>query len=435
MHSRLLWRRSATAAGLYASVAFGILGTIVAANVLGLAAFGVFATAMATASFFQTLLDLTVEESLTKYGFRYVTQEEWGRLRRLFRRALELKLGGGLAAGFVLLALAPVADGIFGTTGLRAPFLAAALLPVVQAPENVGATALLLRGRYDLRGAYQAFAMALRFSAIAIGVHLGVWEAIALVVLAQALATLVVSIAGEAALGRFPRAPQVSIGADRREIVSFVLGSSLATAVVSLRTTLAPILLGLASGTSAVGLFRVAQAPQTGLTAATGPVRLVLLTEQTRDWERGRRNVVMAGVRRYSLTAAVVMAVAVPVCFVAMPWLVRTVFRDAEYGAAVDAARIVLFAGAIHVILGWTKSLPTTIGKPRMRVITHGIEALVLLPLVVVLGAHWGVTGAAVAVLLSAVAFALAWAVALTRIQSDVAAVTAATRAESAPAS
>jgi O-antigen/teichoic acid export membrane protein len=435
MRSRLLWRRSATAAGLYASVAFGILGTIVAANVLGLEAFGVFATALATASFFQTLLDLTVEESLTKYGFRYVAQEDWGKLRRLFRRALELKLAGGLAAGFVLLAIAPVADGLFDTPDLLAPFLAVALLPVVQAPENVGATALLLHGRYDLRGAYQAFSMGLRFVAIAVGVHYGVWEAIALMVLAQSLATLGVSIAGELALGRFPPARQVSIGDDRREIVSFVLGSSLATAVVSLRTTMAPIILGLVSGTSAVGLFRVAQAPQTGLGAATGPVRLVLLTEQTRDWEHGRRRTVMTGVRRYSVRAAAVMAVAVPVFFVAMPWLVRTVFRDAEYEQAVAAARIVLFAGAIHVVLGWTKSLPTTIGRPRLRVITHGIEALVLLPLVALLGAEWGVTGAAVAVLLSAVAFALAWAVALARVNADVAAMGAARRPESAPAS
>jgi hypothetical protein len=47
--------------------------------------------------FFQTLLDLTVEESLTKFGFRYVAGEDWGRLRRLFRQALLLKLRGRLS--------------------------------------------------------------------------------------------------------------------------------------------------------------------------------------------------------------------------------------------------------------------------------------------------------------------------------------------------
>jgi uncharacterized protein (DUF58 family) len=87
MGSRLLWRRSATAVGLYTAVAFGILGTVVAARAFSLAEFGLYATVLAATGFFQSLLDLTVEDSLTKYGFRYVVAEDWGRLRRLFRRA------------------------------------------------------------------------------------------------------------------------------------------------------------------------------------------------------------------------------------------------------------------------------------------------------------------------------------------------------------
>ncbi len=420
MRSRLLWRRSATAAGLYASVAFGILGTIVAANVLGLAEFGVFATALVAASFFQTLLDLTVEDSLTKFGFRYVTRQEWGKLRRLFRRALELKLAGGLLAGLVLLALAPFADGIFDTTGLQAAFLAVAALPLAQAPENVAGTALLLRGRYDLRGAYLALSMGLRFVAIVIGTQFGAWQALALVVVAQVVATGTVSTVGRAALRRFPTASQAPLGDDRRPLLSFVLGSSIATGVVSLRATLAPLVLGVVAGTNAVGLFRVAQAPHSGLTAASAPVRLVLLTEHTREWEQGRQRGVVAAVRAYTAKVALLMAVAVPVFYVLMPWLVRTFFRDEAYEAAITAARIVLFAGAIQVILGWSKSLPTTIGRPRLRVITHGVEAAVLLPLVAVLGAEWGVTGAAVAVLVSTLAFAATWAVLLVGVRAEV---------------
>jgi O-antigen/teichoic acid export membrane protein len=420
MGSRVFWRRGGAAFGLYASVGLGILGTIVAARELGLSEFGVFATAMVSAGFFQTLLDLTVEESLTKYGFRYSAQEDWGKLRRLFRRALQLKLAGGAAAGLALVALAPLADWIFGADGLWAPVLAAAALPLVQAPENVGATALLLHGRYDLRGAYAAFSMGLRLLAIAVGTQIGVWETIALIVVVQAVATAVVSVGGLVALRGFPRVAERSLADDRREIVSFVLGSSLATGVISLRATLAPLVLGAVAGTNALGLFRVAQAPNTGLTAATSPVRLVLLTEHTRDWERGHERSVLAGIRRYTVLAAGLMAVAVPVFFLLMPWLVRTIFGS-EYAGAIDAARIVLFAGAIHVVLGWSKSLPTTIGRPRLRVVTHGVEAVVLLPLVALLGAEWGVTGAAVAVLLSAVAFALAWGVALVRIHGEVA--------------
>ena len=114
MSSRALRRRSLTAVWIYAAVACGILGTVVAARILGLDEFGVFATAMAAVGFFQVLLDLTVEESLTKYGFRYVAAEDWGRLRRLFRQMLLLKLVGGALATVILVAFAPFANELFG---------------------------------------------------------------------------------------------------------------------------------------------------------------------------------------------------------------------------------------------------------------------------------------------------------------------------------
>ena len=115
------------------------------------------------------------------------------------------------------------------------------------------------------------------------------------------------------------------------------------------------------------------------------------------------------------------MLVAVPVFFVAMPWLVRIVFGS-QYEGAVDAARLILFAAAIQFALGWTKSLPVTIGRPRLRIVAHGVEAAVALPLVALFGASWGVTGAAVAVLLSSVAFAAVWVVVLVRLRAEVAA-------------
>ncbi len=421
MASRIFWRRSATAAWVYAAVVFGIVGTVVAARVLGLEEFGIYVTALAAVGFFQVLLDLTVEEPLTKFGFRYILGEEWGKLRRLFVRALQIKFAGGVLAALALALLAPVADTIFGADGLAVPILVGALMPLVQATENVGATALLLRGRYDLRGAYQTFAMALRLTAIVIAAPHGVTETLAAMVVAQAIATLAISIVGLAAFRRFPAAPSRPLGEDRREVISFTLASSVGTGVVSLRTTLVPLVLGIAAGPTQVGLFRIAQTPQTGLSAASSPARLVLLTDQTRAWERGSQTSVLAGVRAYTLVAVGLMVVAVPVFLLAMPWLVETVFGS-EYSGAVDAARIILVAAAIQFALGWSKSLPVTIGRPRLRIVTHGLEALVVIPLVALLGSEWGATGAAVAVLVATVVFAVAWGVAIARLRVDIAA-------------
>jgi O-antigen/teichoic acid export membrane protein len=419
MSSRLLRRRSATAAWIYAAVACGILGRIVAARQLGLEEFGVFATALFAVGFFQILLDLTVEESLTKYGFRYVASQDWGRLRRLFRQALLIKIVGGVLATVLLVLIAPFADRIFDEAGVEQALLAAALLPLVQSSENVGATALLLHSRYDLRGVYQAGSAALRLLAILVAAPYGATETLVAIVVAQLVSTIAITLVGTVALRRFPAAPPRPLAEDVPGIRSFVVQSSIATGVISLRTTLVPLVLGIVTGPTQVGLFSIAQTPQTGLAAASSPARLMLMTEQTRDWEKGERTRVLAGVRSYTKWAAALMLVAVPVFFVLMPWLVRIVFGS-EYDGAVTAARIILVAAAVQFALGWTKSLPVTVGRPRLRIVTHGIEALVAIPLAALFGLEWGATGAAVAVLLSTIAFALAWAVVLVRLRDEV---------------
>jgi O-antigen/teichoic acid export membrane protein len=415
----LTWRRTSTAVGLYSAVALGVLATVIAARSFSLRDFGLYATVLAAAGFFQALLDLTVEESLTKYGFRYSTTEQWGRLRRLFRRALELKMAGGLLAALALLGLAPLAEWVFDAEGLTMPFVIAAGLPLAQAPENVATTALLLRGRYDLRGAYQAFSMALRLTGVAVGVQYGISEALAGIVLAQVVSTLCVSVVGIAAFRRFPQEPPAALGDDRRGIIAFVLQSSAATGLISLRNALAPILLGIVAGPTQVGLFRIAQAPQTGFNAASAPVRLILLTEHTRDWERGRLERVLRSVRQYTLAAAGLCVVLVPLFWWLMPTLIELVF-ESRYLPATDAARVILVAAAIQLTVGWTKSFPTSIGRPELRLLTAALETAVLLPLVIVLALEWGATGAAFALLAAAAVYAAAWAVLYARVVREV---------------
>ena len=163
-----------------------------------------------------------------------------------------------------------------------------------------------------------------------------------------------------------------------------------------LRTAVTPLLLGTVSVPVQVGYFRAGQAPLTGLTALTAPARLVLITEQTRDWEAGASSRVFAGLRRYSASALAAMVVSVPFLYWWMPTLIRIVFTD-KYAPAADAARLMLLAGAIGLVFAWTKSLPVSVGRPELRIATHGIETIVLIPLVLVLGSIWDATGAAAA--------------------------------------
>lgn len=420
----VVWRRFAAAAGIYLSIGFGFLATVLTKRQLDDVHFGLLSAVIVSTGFFQTLLDFTAEEALVKYGFDYTTAGDWGRLRRLFRAALAVKAAGGVLGGVVLAALAPFADRIFSGHGLETPFLIAALLPVAQSPEGVSSAALILHGRYDVRGWMLASSMALRLAGLAVGAHFGVTEAVIGLVVSQGASTIVLGGAGIYAFRRFPHSPGTKLGPHRRGILRFVVQSSLATGVVSLRGTLAPILLGAVTDPVELGFFRIAQAPQSGFASLSAPVRLILLTEQTRDWSRGSFDAVFAGLRRYTIGATALMAIVVPPLWVFMGDLLRIVFYPGKGGAAgaastADAARLILVAGALQVIWGWSKSFPVSIGKPGLRVLAHGVESIVLIPLVVVFGIAWGATGAGGAVLASTVVFCALWTGLLLRIRRE----------------
>jgi Na+-driven multidrug efflux pump len=60
-----------------------------------------------------------------------------------------------------------------------------------------------------------------------------------------------------------------------------------------------------------------------------------------------------------------------------------------------------------------------TIGRPGLRVWTHGLETVIMLPLVVVFGLVWGAAGAAGAVLVGMCVFAAVWIVVFLRIRPE----------------
>jgi O-antigen/teichoic acid export membrane protein len=408
---RLALRRSLTAVGIYSSVVLGFLGTIIGARELSLRQWGDYATVIFATSFLQSFFDLTVEEALVKYGFRYIAREDWGRFRRLFESGLAVKLAGSLlgAAGLVVFSQ-------LATHRLEVPLLVAAALPLGQSLEGLGGAMFFVRSRYDVRSYFLAWSMGLRLAGIAVGAHFGVVEAVAGVVAAQGLAMATIGAGAFAVFRRFPQAPARPLAEDRREIVSFIAQSSVATGVLSLRSGLAPLLLGAVTNTRQVGLLRIAQQPQSGFQALSAPARMVLLTEQTREWERGRQALVLRGVRRYSAVAFVLSLIAVPPLLVWIPDIIRVVTKP-EYVAATTAARLFILTAAVQLVVGWTKSFPVTIGRPGLRVVTHGLETAVVLPLVPVLGAFWGAAGAAAANLAGMCVFALVWAYLFLRIR------------------
>jgi O-antigen/teichoic acid export membrane protein len=418
MRSRVLWRRSATALGVYVAAALGFLTTVVATRELGTGAYARFAAIVAATAFLQLLLDLTVEEALVKYGFRYAEARRWGRLRRIFEIALAFKLLGGLLGAIALVVLAPLAGQIWGVDDVLVPMLIAAAIPLLQAPEGVAGGAVILRGRYDVRGALLAVSMGARLAGIGVGALYGLNGAVLGMVVGQALATVVLSVVGLAAFRRFPQERSEPLGEDRRAVRRFVFSSTVSSSLVSGRATLGTALMPVVAPIDQAAYFRNAQAPATGFAALSSPARIVLLTEQTRDFEAGRRAETYAMLRRYMIGTTPLMIVLVPVLWWLMPYFMGLAYGAAFREHATTAARLVLVAAALQLIWGWTKSFPVSIGRPGLRIVVQGVEIAVFVPLLLVLGAKWGATGGAAAMVVSTAVFCALWSVLLARLRS-----------------
>ena len=429
MRSRVVWRRVATAFGIYGSAFLGVLASVVASRELTKLDFSRFALVFAVTGLLQLFLDVTVEEVVVKFGNRYIAREDWGRFHRLLRVAFVVKMAGGALGTIAVVVAAGIAPWIWTLGGVRDAMLVAALIPFLQAPEGMGSAILLLRNRYDVRAWLLAWSMALRLAAVAIGAAFGLVPTFVGIVIAQVVSTLTMAVIGIVGLRRFPEAaPSPNLGEDRPALRAFAVQSTVASGLASLRGLLPTVLVGIVARPVDIGYFRIAQAPQTAFASLSAPVRLVLLAEQTRDVEQGRADRAFAFLRRYIGGTVVLGIVAVPLLWLATPTLVRWVY-GARYLGASNAVRLMLVAAAIQLVFGWSKSFPVSIGRPGLRTAAQIVELVALVPLVLVFSALYGATGAAGALIGSSAVFAAFWTFQLIRLHSSVL-----VRADKAPA-
>jgi O-antigen/teichoic acid export membrane protein len=254
--------------------------------------------------------------------------------------------------------------------------------------------------------------------AYAIGASFGVLETVLALVAAQVLATAAISAVALVALRRYPSAAAEPLGEDRAPFRRFVIQSSLGSVLSPMRGLLGTMLLGTVTSLSQVAYFKLAQVPESAFASLSSPVRMILLSEQTHAFERGRWDTVYRMLRRYVAGAAVLMVVLLPPLMWLMPTLLRLAY-GAKAEPAANAARLILLVAAIQVILGWAKSFPVSIGRPALRLVAQGTEIVVLVPALLVLGSRYGATGAAGGFLVAACAFALTWGVILVRLRRD----------------
>src|SRR5204862_7248906 len=120
---------------------------------------------------------------------------------------------------------------------------------------------------------------------------------------------------------------------DGQGVRRFVIQSSLGSVLSPMRGLLGTMLLGVVTTVRQVSYFRIAQVPESAFASLSSPVRMILLSEQTHAFERGRWDTVNRMLRRYVTGAPLMMAVLLP----PLLWLIQDLLR-LVYGTAATPA-------------------------------------------------------------------------------------------------
>ena len=102
----------------------------------------------------------------------------------------------------------------------------------------------MLAGRYDVRAWYVFLTQLLRATGLVVGAQFGVTEAVLGLVLGQVAGLDRGQLGGDRRVPPVPAAELEPLGEDRKEIVRFVITSSIGSGIVSLRGAIVPLLLG-----------------------------------------------------------------------------------------------------------------------------------------------------------------------------------------------
>jgi lipopolysaccharide exporter len=398
--TRTWWGRAGrTAIAVYASTVLAFVGTLVVARGLGPRELGTVVLAVAIATIFGTLLDLSLEEAVVHHGYRALARGDTAGLLGLIRASLILDVAIGIVVAASVVALAgPLAD--VGSAGRLDPDLVrlAALVIVAGTADSTMSAVLQVAGRPDLRGWVMAATNLARLAGVLVAVNVGSAAAVIVAYAAgNALGALVHGLIARALVRRrWPsRAGEPVLRVPIRELIRFGSLTSLTTSVAAANGALIPVLLGRAAGTTQVGLFRVGMFPVFLADNASAPVRLVLYPEQARLSASGDVDQIRRAIRSHTLAALAIGLPCAVVGWFALPWLLPLLYSD-QYDDAVTSARILLIAAVVRFAASWFKTLPAALGKPQLRAALALLELVLMVVLLVILGDE-GSKGAAIA--------------------------------------
>jgi O-antigen/teichoic acid export membrane protein len=400
-----------TAAGGWVAAGLTMLSVVVAARALGPHGYGAVVLALSVTTVVARFLDFTLVEAVVHHGHRALAAGDFAGLRALLRLSLRLDITLGVVIAGALVLLAEPLAGIAASDGIDPSLVRIAALGVlvVTADGTTGAV-LLVADRPQVRAWALAAASLFRVIGTVVAVALGAGAEGVLFsyAVSGAAGSLVLGwLAWRVAWRGWLRAPRGEPPVSASRLVRFAFHTSSAVSIGAIGESLFPIVLGNVAGPSAVGVFRVALLPVLASDMASGPLRLVILSEQAKLHARRKISELRQGMKAYSLMALSLALPAAALGWFAMPALIELLF-SASFDGAVTPARILLIPAVVQFALAWSKPFHGAVGRPHVRTVLASVDLTLTLTLLVVLGDK-GAEGAAIAYTISTVTTASVW--------------------------
>lgn len=413
---RLFMNASWLVSGNFLAALIGLANMALTARILGIDVFGVFVLITSYVAILIRLLNFQTWQALIKYGAHAIADHKSGQLKQLVKFCTLLDLSSAIGGAIVGIAAAPFVAGLLHLNAQQETFLILYSIIIASSLAGVPTGVLRLFNRYHTLAFQGTFSACLALAGLsAVWFYKGGLGAVLLTyAIAQIAGNMFLLINGWRAL-RLEGFHQIwasrlqGIRAQNAGIVGFIFYTNIESSVKILRE-LDVFIIKLLLSAEAVGIYRVARRLGDTMAIAIDPFFQAIYPELARF--AAEKN--MQGFKTLMLRSSLLVggfSFVVFLGFLALgQWFINLVFGP-EYAQAYPLAVICILAMVVWALAQPLSPALYTLGHLRHVYYVHLITALSYLALLYAMTFQWGILGAALALLVFYMLWALSMAV------------------------
>ncbi|MFQ5457119.1 MAG: lipopolysaccharide biosynthesis protein [Myxococcota bacterium] len=378
----------------------GMVFTILAARVLGPAAYGLLQLSLTVVRFIDEFMDVRVEESVLRYVAGDLVRKDFPRAQAIVILGYLTDILLTAVSVTAIFLVAPWVARVFfhleagqEETATLLMRLYAGIL-ILKMMNGTSKTLLRVHERFRLLGFYRSMKGVGDLLFAGIGLFWGVTGVVCGFLASAAMTTILVQVFAWPLLRRLGPWRPAPLWPEVRRIGAFVFQTNLSGYLKSLNRHADMLILGYFAPPEAAGYYRIAMSFSNLLGLFAAPLGYVVFPAMSRMHAMGDPAQLRRLIRRitgamavYSLPAGALMAL------FAGPILAFTV--KADFLPALPACYALLGAFVVANLTIWTRPASLAIGRPGVSTLGNGLQAAVMLVAAIILVPRMQATGSA----------------------------------------